>query len=695
MPRLALFLFGSPSIEYAGKRLIVDTRKAIALLVYLAMTRQRYQRDMLANLLWPEYDQAHARATLRRTLSTLNKALNGEFLQVDRDTIALDPLAQIWIDVEAFRAHLATCRTHAHSTSETCAACLEPLTRAAALYQDDFLAGFHLQDSTNFDSWQFVQTDSLRREYAYVLEHLVYYYSNQGDFKQAITLAQRWLALDHLHEPAHSILMQLYAGIGQRASSLQQYEECVRILKQELGIAPLKTTTQIYQAIKANTLPQHLAFKPSALPLPLTRETRAAQEQSRQASSVSSDKDAGAIPPIVHTGTYPLIGRDTEWQRMLQVYHRSEIQGQVICLEGEMGIGKTRLLEEMLSYARQRGAFIVRTNCFAEEQSIAYSPIASSVQTALTQAQHNDTLKHLALPWLREAARLLPALTNAAVVTLPLETIDHPEAQQRFFAGIRQVLLAINAQSEVTAPGIICFDDLHWSDAYSLAFLSYFIRRHIEKSVCLLITWRTPYPHQLEPIRHILTELQHAGQATLLTLSRLQEKTVSQLLHQTIRQVSTRDQTQLAQRLYAESEGLPLFVTAYLEALGAQHLKREDSSWPLPAKLHDRLLSQLSSLGDYTRLVLSGAASIGRSFDLAQLRAAGGWSDEIIVHTLEELIGQGFLEELVPDDQDNDQRVRYQFVHKQVRRLAYATTSQARRQLFQQRNADFQKSQRS
>ena len=75
MPRLTLTLFGSPRIELDQQPITVDTRKAIALLAYLALARQPHSRDALAALLWPDYDQSHAYAALRRTLSALNKAL--------------------------------------------------------------------------------------------------------------------------------------------------------------------------------------------------------------------------------------------------------------------------------------------------------------------------------------------------------------------------------------------------------------------------------------------------------------------------------------------------------------------------------------------------------------------------------------------------------------------------------------------
>ena len=230
----------------------MDTRKAVALLIYLAITRQGHRRDMLANLLWPEYDQAHARATLRRTLSALNKALDGNWLKVDRDTIALDPSVPIWIDSETFLQYISKCRMSTYPADQVDSARIEALKQAVTLYQADFLAGFHFQSNTNFDSWQFFQADTLRRAYAYALEQLVQYYIQQAEFDVAIDYAQRWLNLDRFHEPAYYTLIQLYAWTGHRAMALQYYEECVRTLRREFSIQPMAETQQLYKTLKEN-----------------------------------------------------------------------------------------------------------------------------------------------------------------------------------------------------------------------------------------------------------------------------------------------------------------------------------------------------------------------------------------------------------------------------------------------------------
>ena len=75
MSRLALYLLGPPRIERDGHPVDVRRRKAVALLAYLAVTGQGHSRDALATLFWPEHDQSHARAGLRRALASLKKGL--------------------------------------------------------------------------------------------------------------------------------------------------------------------------------------------------------------------------------------------------------------------------------------------------------------------------------------------------------------------------------------------------------------------------------------------------------------------------------------------------------------------------------------------------------------------------------------------------------------------------------------------
>jgi DNA-binding SARP family transcriptional activator len=135
MASLALHLLGTPRIEVDNVPIVINRRKVLALLVYLTLTQRPHRRDYLATLFWPDYDQTSARANLRRTLSTLNKTLDGDWLHIDGEQVSLKQGDNFWLDVDQFHQHLTSCTTHGHSGSDVCADCLEPLSRAASLYQ--------------------------------------------------------------------------------------------------------------------------------------------------------------------------------------------------------------------------------------------------------------------------------------------------------------------------------------------------------------------------------------------------------------------------------------------------------------------------------------------------------------------------------------------------------------------------------
>src|SRR5438093_1478112 len=127
---LAILALGAPRVEIGGRALSFDTRKATALLAYLAVTDGPHRRESIAALLWPEHDDEHGRGALRRTLSVVRTGLGGRWLVAEGDDVGLDR-AGVRVDVLEFRRALAAGR----------------LADAIALYRGDFLAGFALRDS--------------------------------------------------------------------------------------------------------------------------------------------------------------------------------------------------------------------------------------------------------------------------------------------------------------------------------------------------------------------------------------------------------------------------------------------------------------------------------------------------------------------------------------------------------------------
>lgn len=221
----------------------MDTRKAIALLAYLAVTGQPEGRDRLAAMFWPDVASDRARGALRRTLSTLRGGLQGEGLRTDGLRVAVD-LSTMDVDVRRFRALVAEGR----------------LEDAVSAYTGDFLSGFSLRDSVEFDEWQAAEADALRRELSSVVERLSL---GATAARRAIDYARRWVGLDPLHEPAHRALIRLLARAGERSAALKQYRDCAQLLDRELGVAPMPETTALRDAIKRGEDPAEITPRPT------------------------------------------------------------------------------------------------------------------------------------------------------------------------------------------------------------------------------------------------------------------------------------------------------------------------------------------------------------------------------------------------------------------------------------------------
>lgn len=651
--RTEITLLGAPRITHAGVPVEVDTRKAIALVAYLAVTGRRHTRDALAGLLWPEYGQTRARAALRRTLSSLKGARAEGWLRADRDGVELGGDG-VLVDVDRFHGLLAGCKTHGHPASEVCPECLPLLEEAVGLYRDDFMAGFGLRDSVAFDDWQFFQGESLRRELADALERLARGRAAGGEWEPAVAHARRWLALDLLHEPAHRQLMALYAWSGQRAAALRQYRECTKVLGKELGVAPLEETTGLYRAIQENDPP----------PLPVLAQPGAPAEP-------APPEEPGPAP----SPEGPFVGRRREWEALLRAYGEVEKGGRLVVLEGEAGIGKTRLAAEFVAYAAGRGAKVVVARCYAGETHLAYGPFIEGLGAALG-ASGAGALEELPAGTLGEAGRLLPELGASLPGDPP--PLDTPGALARFYDGVVRVLLALLGGPP---PGILLLDDLQWADGASLDLLAYLVRRLGDRPLLVVVTWRPEEVPEGHRLRGLLAEARRSGAATVLALGRLDPDAVRELVGRTLGEEAPGT---LAPRLGGETEGLPLFLAEYLAAVTNGELDPGSEAWALPGGVQDLLRGRLAAVGETAGQVLAAAAVVGRSFDFDTVREASGRGEEETLLALEELVGRRLILES-KDPQPGGPT--YDFDHDKLRTLVYEGMGLARRRLLHRRAA--------
>jgi DNA-binding SARP family transcriptional activator/predicted ATPase len=619
MSELRVFLLGAPRAEVDGGSMEVDTRKALALLAYLAMGERSHRRDALAAILWPDYDPASARGALRRTLSSLRKALGGGWITADRAVVSLD-LKGVWVDVVEFRRLAAT-------DDEA------GLQTAADLYRGDFMEGFSLRDGVEFEDWQYFQADELKRTYASVLERLVDRLEARGDTDGGLERARRWLALDPLHEPAHQRLMYLYALAGRRADALRQFRECVSTLDRDLGVAPLPETSELHERILRDEI--------GPRPQPAAPRARSA-----------------IAPP-------PLVGRAAEWSALTDTYAEGAAEGLFVAISGEAGVGKSRLAEAFVEHVLDSGGAVVRARCYEEESGLAYAPVVDLLRSA--QAQGDGWASSLSPDMRSEVSRLLPEMRAPDQPEWPEEA----GAQRRFMDGLVAALW--RACSMKPAPGLILIDDLHWADAASLDLVAYAARRLKGRAAVLLATWRTEAVPSGHLLRKLLSQLRDEGRTLSLVLGRLSEADVVEF----VRSAGIDDAEGVGARLYRETEGLPLFVSGYVAAMES---REPDVAWSVPASVRDALEARVGMLTELGTQIIGAAAVVGRSFDIDTVRDASGRTEDETVAGIEELRAAGLVEE-VEDVYDFDHELVRTFVYEQTgrarRRLLHRRVAEA------------------
>ncbi len=351
--------------------------------------------------------------------------------------------------------------------------------------------------------------------------------------------------------------------------------------------------------------------------------------------------------------------------------------GRFVALEGEVGIGKTRLAEEFLARVRSDGGLIIDARCYEGQANLAYGPFVEGLRALDLPARAREWHARISPQGLAEAARLLPEL-DALGPLPPLLPLEGPGGQARFLESLSQLLLALCSEQ---ACSVLFVDDLQWIDDASLDLLTYLVRRLRGRSLFILGAWRKEEVAADSRLRQLLAESERAGTGALISLERLNRPAVAELVQAALPASSA---PELADRLYRESEGQPFILVEYLALLSGD--QRQAGEWSLPGSVRSVLRSRLARLSETARQLLSTAAVIGRSFDYDTLLEASGRSAEETVTGLEELLSQGIIQEVSGGPNGNAPVL--DLTHDKLRALVYEETSLVRRRLLHRRVAE-------
>jgi predicted ATPase/DNA-binding SARP family transcriptional activator len=345
---LEIHLLGQFNLIHDGRPLTAfQADRPQTLLAYLLLHRQAPQfRRHLAFLLWPDSTESQAMGNLRNLLYTVRHALPDaeSYLAVDKLTMQWRPDAPFSLDVADFEEAL----TAVHQTTDPAVA-RRRLEQAVSLYRGDLLPA-------NYDDWLVPIRQEMAARYQAALLQLIGLLEEAGEYQTAVPHARHLFQQDPLNETGVIRLMRLYTHSGDRSGLRRLYQECVTILREELGVEPAPATQAAYEELLQ--LAVDVAPKPVAAPVvPLPRPL-----------------------PIPAT---PFIGREVELYEIGQLL--ADPHCRLLTITGPGGMGKTRL----------------------------------ALQTAITQQSHfPNGVAYVPLRALHSADFLAPAITSALNLTL-------------------------------------------------------------------------------------------------------------------------------------------------------------------------------------------------------------------------------------------------------------------------------------
>lgn len=375
---------------------------------------------------------------------------------------------------------------------------------------------------------------------------------------------------------------------------------------------------------------------------------------------------------VAGNDTSAFVGRTTEYGLLIGLIARLTTgAGYTALIEGEPGIGKSRLLREVAHYARAQDLPSFSTNCYELERAMPYQPIIDLVTRTLDRVS-DAALGTINPVSLAELAALVPEI-GERFPNLPQLSNDFPEARQ---ARLSRALDQFIEVSRGARPAILMVDDIQWADDASAQVLHYLARHAAQRPVLVLYAYRDEAVDSDERFAQLVDSLRRDTDARRLSLARLGFTDIENL-------VATLNDANLgapglAERLYRETEGNPFFLVSILQSLSEGEMQIAASVTNAPGLLPDALRAavrvRLSHVPKQIRPILETAAVIGRRFDFDTLLYVTQEPEAQLLDAVDTLVKRRLLREEAEGGV-------YDFTHDKLREVVYRDISGTRRRL--------------
>jgi DNA-binding SARP family transcriptional activator len=564
-------------------------RKHLALLVYLARSPRGRTREHLIGLLWPEKPEAAARHSLNEAIRVLRRYLG--------DTSVDTSAGQVRLIIDSVR--LDVDRLEELATAGEWEA-------AARLIAGEFLEGFAIAGASEFEDWLANERSAIRLRSVEVLVHYADDLLRAGQASDATTVAVRALGLDPASGQAMRVTMRSMVLAGDRAGALERYDGFAARLKQEIGTSPDAETQALAERVR-----HERSIRP-----PLPRSTEQSEGEPR----------------------LPLVGREVELSRLADAAAQAARDRRAcgLVLQGESGIGKTRLAEELLGRLRLDGMAVAAVRAVEADQEEEWSGLLGLARSGLLEARGVAAAPARVLAVFAEA---LPEWRDR----FPGVTPDG--APISFGRALSEILRAAAEEQPVA----LAVDDAQWLDQASMLALLAALR-DLESAPFILLFATDSHLSRVE-LDDLRSRLGGNVRGVALRLSSLDSADLRTLARRMLPGFSDVEIERVVRRVATDSAGLPLLAVELLRAVAlGLDLRGTAGAWPepyktldqtLPGDLPDTVVAAIRvgfrRLSPAAQRALSAASVLGDRLPLDLLARALGLSRGEVANAMDEL----------------------------------------------------------
>ena len=635
---MTIELCGHLSVSVDGRRREADLpgRQGRLALAHLALNRSRaVTRERLIAALWGEDAPAGHAQALNVVLSKLRRALGPDVLEnAGERAVQLTPAAIVDLDA----AQPALDAAFEARDRADWPAVVEAAARVTTLADAGLLPGYEaawLEEPRRRLEDLGLQARELRGDAGLAV--------GGAELAHAERAAQELVELAPFRESGYLLLMRVREAQGNLVEALRVHERLRTLLRDELGVTPgPQVQAEFDRLLKAEQAESAPAPPPPAPARPEATEGSQAYFATRSGAA--------------------FVGRRSELERLREYYDRAvEGRRQLVLLEGEPGIGKTRLAMQFMQACEADGALTLYGRCDAETL-VPYQPFVEALRGYLARAP--EQVASWSAQYGAELSRVVPEVAAEG------DTPGGPEEEERYrlFDAVSEVLNDIARRQ----PVMLVLDDLHWADKPTLLMLRQLVRAAGESPLLIVATIRdTERPAALVDM---LVQLRREHHFERIELTGLDEADASEL----IGEFGPQGMPEHVNRaLWEETKGNPFFLEEMVRHLGTSAPGPEENGAPwrveLPEGIREVIGRRLATLSERTSDVLTTAAVMGREFRVEVLEAIGEIGEDELDEVVEESVGAHVIAE-VPGVYG-----RCTFTHALIRQTLYDGLTATRR----------------